>query len=108
MNSVVKRPSTVVICLDCKDKGKEQIVRLSRRDTWKASRPHCPACGSTRLEETLKVKAAELPKIDSKVLFLTEVYYVRKHYDDGKVGLAQSIDGVPTLVVNPKELRPMP
>lgn len=108
MNSVVKRPSTVVICLDCKEKGKEVIVRLSRRDTWKASRPHCPACGSTRLEETAKVKVAEQPKINSKVLFASEVYYVRKHYDDGKVGLAQSIDGEPTLVVKPADLRPMP
>jgi transposase-like protein len=106
MNSVVKRPSTVTICLECQEKGKRQIVRLSRRDTWKASRPHCPACGSTRLEET--TKAEEQPKMNAKVLFASEVYYVRKHYDDGKVGLAQSIDGIPTLVVNPSELRPMP
>jgi hypothetical protein len=46
--------------------------------------------------------------MNAKVLFASEVYYVRKHYDDGKVGLAQSIDGIPTLVVNPSELRPMP
>jgi len=44
-------------CLDCGN-----VVRLSRRDLWKAARPHCTACGSTRLEPVEPKKKGEEEK----------------------------------------------
>lgn len=51
MDKIVKRAPTCLKCMDC-----GATVRLSRRDTWKASRPKCMGCGSTRLEPTTKEK----------------------------------------------------
>lgn len=48
-----KRPPSKHMCMDCKN-----IVRVPRHEQWRAARPKCSACGSSRLEPVEKVEKA--------------------------------------------------
>lgn len=57
--SEIKPPSAWNRCLDCKDKGKNTKVRVGFKDRFRRARPHCPACGSTRLEEVVPINEGD-------------------------------------------------